>query len=183
MLMQIPPLRLKLSNSINLQSVITITTLKFSIWDQTSRLHFALSLPLNRKIFNKAGHISLDSLIQQVESCLRMCRETWSKPFIANFWSSREWNARKNWNIIKNPGRRTQMAPSEWQARCQNHFTQFKTAKEEGGKLFKVTSAKLNKIGQWGNLSIKLSDLLTLGCHFEWPNFSFCESRYLLSFV
>ena len=95
------PLRLKLSNSINLQSVITITTLKFSIWDPTSRLHFALSLPLNRKIFNKAGHISLDSLIQQVESCLRMCRETWSKPFIANFWSSREWNARKNWNIIK----------------------------------------------------------------------------------
>ena len=88
-----------------------------------------------------------------------------------------EWNARKNWNIIKNPGRRTQMAPSEWQARCQNHFTQFKTAKEEGGKLFKVTSAKLNKIGQWGILSVQLIEWLTD------PGLSFCESRYLLSFV
>ena len=94
--------------------------------------------------------------------------------------SFEEWNARKNWNIIKNPGRRTQMAPSEWQARCQNHFTQFKTAKEEGGKLFKITSAKLNKIGQWGNLSIKLSDLLTLGCHFEWPNLSFWVTKLFI---
>ena len=96
------PLRLKLSNSINLWSVITITTLKFSIWDPTSRLHFALAcLWIGKSSIKLAIFHWIHWFNKLRASCLRMCRETWSKPFIANFWSSREWNARKNWNIIK----------------------------------------------------------------------------------